>query len=414
MDKIRLGLVGCGGMGMRHLHGLKELSQTPFCNVELVAVCDIDRDSAEHGAADAEDLLGTRPEVYTDLGEMVAGVCDLTAVDVVIDPSYHEKVVCQALDLGLHVMVEKPLAVTIKGCQTMIEAAKRNDRQLSVAENYRRDPSARLVHHLLAEGAIGSPYMAIYHAMSPGDEIFITPWRHLKDRGGLLLDMGVHFTDLIRYQLGDVAEVYGDARLVEPVRRKSATLNSPYRYYQDRFKKMAEEVPATAEDMSVALLKMESGVTVSWIVGSGGHGSCGGNGIWGDRGVVEGFGTRGGSTAIKRVGQEEVGFAELVAAADDFELEPLAAHLFPNRMATGDAAVDWKLLALEYFELAEAVLSGRQLEVDGVEGMKDVAVINAILESSRAGRAVKMSEVESGQLYEYQAEIDAAMGEVDK
>ena len=46
--------------------------------------------------------------------------------------------------------------------------------------------------------------------------------------------------------------------------------------------------------------------------------------------------------------------------------------------------------------------------------MKDVAVINAILESSRAGRAVKMSEVESGQLYEYQAEIDAAMGEVEK
>ena len=50
------------------------------------------------------------------------------------------------------------------------------------------------------------------------------------------------------------------------------------------------------------------------------------------------------------------------------------------------------------------------LEVDGVEGMKDVAVVNAILESSRAGRAVTMSEVESGEVYEYQAEIDAALG----
>jgi hypothetical protein len=109
-----------------------------------------------------------------------------------------------------------------------------------------------------------------------------------------------------------------------------------------------------------------------------------------------------------------VGFGDLVAASDDFELEPLAAHLFPDRMAAGDSAVDWKLLALEYFELAEAALGGRDLEVDGVEEMKDVAVVNAILESSRAGRAVKMSEVESGQLYEYQAEIDAAMGEVEK
>ena len=110
------------------------------------------------------------------------------------------------------------------------------------------------------------------------------------------------------------------------------------------------------------------------------------------------------------VPQEAVGFDALVAAADGFELEPLAAHLFPSRMAAGDSYVDWKLLALEYFELAEAVLQGRKLEVDGVEGMKDVAVVNAILESSRAGRAVKMSEVESGELYGYQAEIDEALG----
>ena len=200
MDKIRLGLVGCGGMGMRHLYGLRELSQTPFCNVELAAVCDIDRVSAELAAGDAETLLGTRPEVFTELEEMVAGVSDLAAVDVVIDPSFHHSVVCPALDMGLHVMVEKPMAITVKACHSMIEAAARNDRKLSVAENYRRDPSARLVHHLLAQGAIGSPYMATYHALSPGNEIFITPWRHLRDRGGLLLDLGVHFTDLIRYQ----------------------------------------------------------------------------------------------------------------------------------------------------------------------------------------------------------------------
>ncbi|SVE06689.1 uncharacterized protein METZ01_LOCUS459543, partial [marine metagenome] len=134
MDKIKLGLVGCGGMGMRHLHGLRELSRTPFSNVELAAVCDIDRESAEHGAADAEELLGIRPEVFTSLEEMAPGVSDLAAVDVVIDPSFHQKVVCQALDMGLHVMVEKPMAVTIKACQSMIQAAARNDRKLSVAE----------------------------------------------------------------------------------------------------------------------------------------------------------------------------------------------------------------------------------------------------------------------------------------
>ena len=56
------------------------------------------------------------------------------------------------------------------------------------------------------------------------------------------------------------------------------------------------------------------------------------------------------------------------------------------------------------------MLNGRELEVDGVEGLKDVAAVYAVFESARAGRAVKMSEVESCQVYEYQAEIDAVLG----
>ena len=105
----------------------------------------------------------------------------------------------------------------------MLRAAERNNRKLSVAENYRRDPSARLVHHLLKTGEIGNPYMATFHALREGDRIFVTPWRHLKNRGGPLLDLGVHYTDLIRYQLGEIEEVYGNARLVEPVRKKNRT-----------------------------------------------------------------------------------------------------------------------------------------------------------------------------------------------
>ena len=159
MDKIRLGLVGCGGMGTRHLYGLRELAQTQFNNVELVALCDIRRENAELAAAEAEKLLGVQPAIFTDLEEMARQTPDLTAVDVVTDPSVHHTVVCQALDLGLHVMVEKPMAITVGACQAMIDAAERNDRKLSVAENYRRDPSARLVNHLLKTGAIGTPYM---------------------------------------------------------------------------------------------------------------------------------------------------------------------------------------------------------------------------------------------------------------
>ena len=410
MDKIKLAIVGCGGMGTRHLYGLRELSQTPFCNVELAALCDIRRENAELAASEAEKLLGVRPAIFTDLAEMVRQVPDLAAVDVVTDPSVHHSVACEAMDLGLHVMVEKPMAITVKACRNMIEASERNNCLLSIAENYRRDVSARLVRHLLETNAIGEPYMGLFHTLSPSNAIFITPWRHLKLRGGPIIDLGVHFTDMIRYQLGDVEEVYGNVRLVEPTRRKPERIHDTYTFYRNRFEAMEAEVPATAEDTSVAIFQMESGVTVNWIVGLGGHGSCGGERILGTSGSIEGFGTRGGRISLKRRSEEEKSFEEILETTGGFTLEPLAEHFFPSRIAAGDKAVDWKLIALEYYELAEAILHGRRIEVDGISGMKDVAAVYAIFESSKLGRAVKMSEIESCQVYDYQSEIDEALG----
>ena len=408
MDKIRIGLVGCGGMGTRHLYGLRELVQSPFANVELCALCDIRRENAELAATEAEKLLGVKPKIFTELETMVREVPALVAVDVVTDPSVHHAVACQALDLGLHVMVEKPMAITVKACQQMIDAAERNNRKLSVAENYRRDASARLVHHLLETGAIGKPYMALFHSLRADDTIFITPWRHLKDKGGPIVDLGVHFTDLIRYQLGDIAEVYGDTWLIEPVRKKQEQIGDTYTFYQQRFKAMASEVPATAEDTSVAMFKMESGATVNWIVGLAGHGNCGGQLILGTQGCLKSFGTRGGRAVLQPAGRAEMSHEEILDEVNGFSLSPLEAYFFPDRIATDN--VDWKIIAIEYHELAEAILNGREIEVDGTEGMKDVAAIYAIFESAKAGRTVKMSEVEACQVYDYQAEIDEALG----
>ena len=410
MEKVKMALIGCGGMGTRHLYGLRELVDSPFANIELVALCDIRRENVEMAAETVEELLGFRPETFTDLEEMVNAIPDLGMVDVVTDPSVHHTVVCQALDLGLHVLVEKPLAITVKACRQMIEAAERNERLLSVAENYRRDPSARLVRHMIDSGVIGTPYMGLFHSLSPGRRIFITPWRHLIDKGGPLIDMGVHFTDLIRYQLGDIKEVYGDARLIEPVRIKPDAIGDKYEFYQQRHKSMDQEVPATAEDSSLAVFKMESGATVSWIVNVGGHGAAGAQLILGEKGCIEGYGNRGSSTRLKVAGAEDLEYAQLLAQYQDLALEPLAQHFFPERSSVGDEAVDWKLIALEQYELAEAILNGRALEVDGEEGLKDVAAVYAICESARAGRTVTMQEVERAEVYAYQAEIDKALG----
>ena len=383
---------------------------TPFDRVQLGAVCDVDRSTAELAADEAEQLLGRRPPVFTDL-ESMAREADLQAVDIVTEVSEHHHLACTAMEIGLHVMVEKPMAITVKACHLMIEAAERYGRILSVAENYRRDPSARLVHHLLQQGAIGNPYMAIMHSVSGGNDIFCTAWRHLKEAGAVVLDVGVHFTDLIRYQLGEIEEVYGKGWTIEPVRIKDKVFgweNSPYAIYRKRFAELPAQVPVTGEDNSMAMMRMESGAMVNWLCGAGGHGGAGGQLILGDRGVLKGFGTRGGKAVMQRSGEEEVQHEAIVDSVEGFSQEPLADHFFPDCVSAGNA--DWQILALEYHELAEAILDGREIEVTGEEGMKDVAALYAVLESSVAGKAVSVREVEARRQYEYQAEIDDALG----
>ena len=412
MDKVRLALVGCGGMGTRHLHGLKQLADSPFDAVELSAVCDISAENAAMAAAEAEKLLGVRPKVCTNMEAMVQQVPDLEAVDVVTDPSVHHTVVCEALDLGLHVLVEKPLAITVRACQQILDAAARNERIVSVAENFRRDPSARIVRHLLDTGAIGTPYMGMYHSLGAGNSIFITPWRHRRELGGFILDMAVHFTHMIRYQLGDFAEVYADARMIEPERQKAASMSMDYEFYKKRFAAMPERIPAAAEDTTQAIFKMESGATLNWIVGIAGHAGAHRELIMGTDGSIDGFGVRGGHITLARRDAEALSQEDILASAEGAGLtfDPLTHYLFPSGVSAGDPLVDLKLIAYELHEMAEAVRGQRTVEVDGRCGLKDVAALYAVFESWRANGPVALSAVESCQSYAYQAEIDAALG----
>src|SRR4051794_30407334 len=176
-ERVKLALVGCGGMGRRHLRGLAELASSSLANIELVAVSDLNEDNANFLADEAEQLLGRRPAVYRDLERMAREVDGLRAASVTTDAGSHHVVATACLEAGLDVLCEKPLAVTMRGCNIVVEAAKRAGRTLSIAENYRRDPINRLVRALIDDGAIGAPRLMIETSVSGRDRIAITPWR---------------------------------------------------------------------------------------------------------------------------------------------------------------------------------------------------------------------------------------------
>jgi predicted dehydrogenase len=152
MSQIRLAIVGCGGMGHRHLYGLTELQRAGWDLFQLVGACDPVRENAEALADQAAAAFGSGPAVVSNLDELAAIGVD--AVDVTTTPRFHHTIAAEALARGWHTMVEKPLGLTVRACNVIRRAASTSGRVLSVAENYRRDPVNRLAKALLEAGVI--------------------------------------------------------------------------------------------------------------------------------------------------------------------------------------------------------------------------------------------------------------------
>ncbi|MBC7236371.1 MAG: Gfo/Idh/MocA family oxidoreductase [Chloroflexi bacterium] len=415
MEKLPLAIVGCGGMGGRHLLGLKELYDSSLNNVELVAACDLRRDNAEHLADEAERLLGRRPAVFQDMAEMACQVPDLQAVDITTDARAHHPVACAAFDLGWHVLCEKPMALTVRGANRILEAQRRAGKVLSIAENYRRDPMSRLTRALLDAGVIGTPYLFLDISCSAGNRIVITPWRHQKNMGGMLLDGGVHNADMMLYYMGDVQQVFAEIRLWERTRYKSRGGNVGG-FYERWAAEMPDSITATAEDTLVSVIHFASGTMGQWTQSYAAHGQgFGRRVVFGSRGSLIPGGTRNGISPVVHLDdRQEITGDALLALVPDFALDTITAELFGSkRMASYSMSfpeADRKLLAIEYYELADCIANAKAPEVDGLAGRRAMALCYAGFESSTLNRPVTLDEIEAEETGAYEAEINAELG----
>ncbi|MFP3896075.1 MAG: Gfo/Idh/MocA family protein [Anaerolineales bacterium] len=415
-EAIPLAIVGCGGMGRRHLFGLKELYDTGRSNVRLAATCDLRRENAERLAQEAEQLLGNKPLVFQDMARMASALPDLQAVDVVTDAGSHHVVVPTALELGFHVLCEKPLALTMRGCNRIIEAERQQDRVLSVAENYRRDPMSRLTRELLQEGVIGTPFVFLDISVGGSDTIVILPWRHYKDRGGILTDAGVHTADLTLYYMGDVRQVYARTQLWEPMRYKPISESTVSDFYAPWYEEMPPSIEATAEDTFVSVLEFEDGTIGQWTQFYAAHGEgFSHRAIYGSEGSLCPGGTRNGQSPVLNLdGKDPITREALLEFVPDYHLHELSAILFGHERPTfydlTFPEADRKLLALEYHEFGDSILTGKEPEVDSLTGRRALAVCYAGLESGVLGRPVTVQEVEDEEVDAYQQEINAEWG----
>jgi predicted dehydrogenase len=138
---------------------------------------------------------------------------EVEAVVVSTPVHLHEEMVVAALTAGKHVLCEKPLSNSMESCRRILESARANRRTLAVGFNHRYYPSVRFLKRVLDDGRIGTLDHVRVFGGHDGLSNFRADWMYkgVLSGGGAMMDVGIHMTDLTRYVMGEVREVYGVA-----------------------------------------------------------------------------------------------------------------------------------------------------------------------------------------------------------
>lgn len=373
---MKLGFIGTGQISNAHLSGLAKLNQhlgagaPPF---ELVALADPRDEAVQTLAAQAENTLGRRPTIYADYRTMLERE-SLDAAALLVPHNLHWSIARDCLDAGLHLQVQKPIAITVADGRRIIDYAREKGRAMVVSEPSVLGRKPRAFFAALQSGAlVGQPTMLLDYAVTTlnGGFFMGTPWRHLKGMAGAgwFLDHGVHRTHWFLEALGSVEDAFGRAKTFEPVRR------------DDKHGEFAVD----NEDCAMTVLRFASGALGHFLVASAGHGAkFGGVRVYGTEGVVD----LSGGTA-QRDGEAARRLDELTAPF-------------------GDESIPDDAMAHSFLELHQLASEAIQPVSSGERALEALAVIYACLEASLTGHATSIADILSGAAHRYEDGIEAA------
>jgi predicted dehydrogenase len=412
-ERLRIGIIGCGRILPAHLRGYRLLREAGFDDFRITALVarrpedahmfrrrgegPPPRPSVSHNPGDplsaphiyvSDFQPDVDAQVYASVEAMLAAdVVD--AVDITATLPVHHTAGLACLAAGKHALIQKPLAVSVRAGQRLLDAAAERGLTLGVTENVRYVEAVRTAGWLIERGELGTPQMVASVSIgtlewSPDKAVADTPWRHHKviAGGGASLDIGVHIAHRLRYLLGEVRTMTAVARVFEPRRRRLGPQGE-----------VLESFDCDADDAFFALPEFESGaignISFTWA----GHGEPialpDGLSIYGSRGCLKG------ATLIRDGGQRQ-------SARELFEREAEAAvkqRFYPLGLTD--------TFALGFYDFMTAIRRGEQPEASGLEGLRDLATAFAIMESATAGGPVKVADVLAGRIDAYQQEINA-------
>ncbi len=366
MNKIRFGVIGCGSIGPTHAGALKQIA-----NAELIAVADA---NPERAASVAEKY--SMAKIYGDAAELLADP-GIDAVCLCTPSGMHASGAIAAMEAGKHVLVEKPMEISLDACDRMIAASDATGKKLAVVSQHRWDAATVLVKDAIDNGKLGKIVLADASVKWWRTQAYYDSgdWRGTwaMDGGGALMNQGVHTVDLLQWLAGGVSHLWAQTRTAAHERIE-------------------------VEDVAVAALQFASGAvgsltatTAAWegfpvridIFGTEGSAV-----IEGDRLKTLTF-----KTGESYQSEEAAVHALSVARGGTASVKEEAATRLttPSGGAAADPGAVWgDAHRAQIEDFIRAIQTDTQPLIDGREGRKPVEIILGVYRSSRTGQAITL------------------------
>jgi predicted dehydrogenase len=347
---MKFGIIGAGNIGTVHTKTLAKLQD----KAETVAITDVYLPLAEERAA--EHKIG---KVYRTSDELLADQ-DIQAVVIGVPNKYHAPLAIQALEAGKHVIIEKPMAVSLEAARDIVRAQRKAQKTVMVPHQMRFEAGARMLkQHTDELGHIYNAKAGWFRRKGiPGWGTWFT--RKDDSGGGPLIDIGVHLLDLSLYLMGNPKPVsVSGSTYAEfgPHKRGIGNWGTPN--WDGIF---------DVEDLATALIKMEDGSTltleVSWAVN---------NVIENNGPFVHLMGSKGGASLQ---GKKAMLYKEESDKAVDIKLE------------VPEVKEDPRIFMYEHF--IECVNQGKEPISNVMTGFTNNLVLDAIYRSSKTGNEIKI------------------------
>jgi predicted dehydrogenase len=395
MERIRVGLIGVGGISSLHYLGYKDNPQA-----ELHAICDVNNELLQRRVRE----WGI-PKAYADYRDLLAD-SKVDAVEVITPHHLHAPIGIAALEAGKHVSMQKPMAINVAECDALIAAARRSGKLFRVFENFRYYPPLVRAKELLDSGAIGEPLSfrmkIVQGSMGKGWKVPYGRWAWRFDAtqsggGRIMFDYGFHIFPIAMWFLGEMEKVFSWITY-RPIRselaKRGVTLIRGVDHVVQTGDREATSAiataPAAAEEVPEEWL-IDSPAVVIWKYKNAEK--------YGSFEVVTSY-----DILVRSKYTPEDEWVELTGSrgfiwvtrctSNLLDRPPVVMYRDGVTTEFSDMETDWGASFVAGMQdFADAVIRGRQPALTGEDGKLTLQVCRAVQLSAKEGREVRPSEI---------------------